>query len=265
MSESCISNRLAVLESWAEHTDYLKRQVGFCAQWSLDNLCELPFLATAVCSCRITCRWNGGSSLLPETCLSHWINKCVDVALCPVLKEGRQFTYEKVNLTNINAMLNSNDVSEYLKISPTGLEVRWSVQPFNRRIWQKSLLIFHWISNTFQPSVFILSVRPVVTLHHLRVCVVHSVWIRVFGTTRWRSLRQEWCRLDGPPRTASFSTMYSLSETIMCSFSTSCCSTVRYLGVVACVCVAGGLWDWGRWILMCVRWLQAAYLVQRSQ
>lgn len=40
-----------------------------------------------------------------------------------VLKEGRQLTYEKVNLQNINAMLNSNDVSEYLKISPTGLEV----------------------------------------------------------------------------------------------------------------------------------------------
>lgn len=47
------------------------------------------------------------------------------VTLCPVvIKEGRQFTYEKVNLSNINAMLNSNDVSEYLKISPTGLEVR---------------------------------------------------------------------------------------------------------------------------------------------
>lgn len=40
-----------------------------------------------------------------------------------VLKEGRQFTYEKVDLTNIRAMLNSNDVSEYLKISPHGLEV----------------------------------------------------------------------------------------------------------------------------------------------
>lgn len=40
VSESCISDRLAVLESWADHTDYLKRQVGFCAQWSLDNLCE---------------------------------------------------------------------------------------------------------------------------------------------------------------------------------------------------------------------------------
>lgn len=46
-----------------------------------------------------------------------------------VLKEGRQFTYEKVNLANINAMLNSNDVSEYLKISPTGLEVRPSATP----------------------------------------------------------------------------------------------------------------------------------------
>lgn len=41
-----------------------------------------------------------------------------------VLKEGRQLTYEKVDLSRIRAMLNSNDVSEYLKISPHGLEVR---------------------------------------------------------------------------------------------------------------------------------------------
>ncbi|XP_010778988.1 RING finger and SPRY domain-containing protein 1 [Notothenia coriiceps] len=85
VSESCISNRLAVLESWAEHSDYLKRQVGFCSQWSLDNL---------------------------------------------FLKDGRQFTYEKVNLTIINAMLNSNDVSEYLKICPTGLEARCDASSF---------------------------------------------------------------------------------------------------------------------------------------
>lgn len=85
VSESCISNRLAVLELWAEHPDYLKRQVGFCSQWSLDNL---------------------------------------------FLKEGRQFTYEKVSLANINAMLNSNDVSEYLKISPTGLEARCDASSF---------------------------------------------------------------------------------------------------------------------------------------
>ncbi|XP_077049483.1 RING finger and SPRY domain-containing protein 1 [Siphateles boraxobius] len=85
VSESCISKRLSVLESWADHPDYLKRQVGFCAQWSLDNL---------------------------------------------FIKEGRQFTYEKVNLSNINAMLNSNDVSEYLKISPTGLEARCDASSF---------------------------------------------------------------------------------------------------------------------------------------
>lgn len=36
-----------------------------------------------------------------------------------VLKEGRQLTYEKVDLNSIRTMLNSNDVSEYLKIDPT--------------------------------------------------------------------------------------------------------------------------------------------------
>lgn len=40
ISESSISDRLVTLESWADDPDYLKRQVGFCAQWSLDNLCE---------------------------------------------------------------------------------------------------------------------------------------------------------------------------------------------------------------------------------
>ncbi|KAG7279772.1 hypothetical protein CRUP_008842 [Coryphaenoides rupestris] len=85
VSDSCISDRLSVLELWAEQLDYLKRQVGFCSQWSLDNL---------------------------------------------FLKDGRQFTYEKVNLTSINAMLNSNDVSEYLKISPTGLEARCDAASF---------------------------------------------------------------------------------------------------------------------------------------
>lgn len=40
ISESSISDRLVTLESWADDPEYLKRQVGFCAQWSLDNLCE---------------------------------------------------------------------------------------------------------------------------------------------------------------------------------------------------------------------------------
>ncbi|XP_012662296.2 RING finger and SPRY domain-containing protein 1 [Otolemur garnettii] len=85
ISESSISDRLVTLESWADDPDYLKRQVGFCAQWSLDNL---------------------------------------------FLKEGRQLTYEKVDLNGITAMLNSNDVSEYLKISPHGLEARCDASSF---------------------------------------------------------------------------------------------------------------------------------------
>nr|XP_013804105.1 PREDICTED: RING finger and SPRY domain-containing protein 1 isoform X3 [Apteryx mantelli mantelli] len=85
VSESCISDQLILLEKWTDNPDYLKRQVGFCAQWSLDNL---------------------------------------------FLKEGRQLTYEKVDLTNIRAMLNSNDVSEYLKISPHGLEARCDASSF---------------------------------------------------------------------------------------------------------------------------------------
>lgn len=40
ISESSISDRLVTLESWTDDPDYLKRQVGFCAQWSLDNLCK---------------------------------------------------------------------------------------------------------------------------------------------------------------------------------------------------------------------------------
>lgn len=40
VSESCISDQLMLLEKWTDNPDYLKRQVGFCAQWSLDNLCR---------------------------------------------------------------------------------------------------------------------------------------------------------------------------------------------------------------------------------
>ena len=41
-----------------------------------------------------------------------------------VIKESRPFSHEEVDLSNINVMLNSNDVSEYLKISADGLMVR---------------------------------------------------------------------------------------------------------------------------------------------
>uniref|UniRef100_A0A8C5QCK2 Ring finger and SPRY domain containing 1 n=1 Tax=Leptobrachium leishanense TaxID=445787 RepID=A0A8C5QCK2_9ANUR len=85
VSGSQASDRLLLLERWTNNGDFLKRQVGFCAQWSLDNL---------------------------------------------FLKDGRPLTYEKADLTPINAMLNSNDVSEYLKISPYGLEARCDASSF---------------------------------------------------------------------------------------------------------------------------------------
>lgn len=37
--------------------------------------------------------------------------------------QGRKLSYETVSLEGINAMLNNDDVSEYLKISSDGLEV----------------------------------------------------------------------------------------------------------------------------------------------
>jgi hypothetical protein len=43
-----------------------------------------------------------------------------------VVPKGRDFTYERIDSSNLNAMLNSNDTSEYLKISPPGLEVSWT-------------------------------------------------------------------------------------------------------------------------------------------
>lgn len=70
---------LLKLESWATDDDYVKKQVGFCAEWLLDNL--------------FPC-------------------------------DGRELTFEVINRANLNALLNANDVSEYLKISADGLMAR---------------------------------------------------------------------------------------------------------------------------------------------
>jgi len=45
------------------------------------------------------------------------------VCLYSVVVPDRHLTYETVDLSNVNTMLNCNDVSEYLKISADGLEV----------------------------------------------------------------------------------------------------------------------------------------------
>ncbi|KAL5022381.1 hypothetical protein ScPMuIL_001536 [Solemya velum] len=46
------------------------------------------------------------------------------------LAEGRTYSYENEDLSAINVMLNSNDVSEYLKISADGLEARCDASSF---------------------------------------------------------------------------------------------------------------------------------------
>ncbi|XP_037959495.1 RING finger and SPRY domain-containing protein 1-like [Teleopsis dalmanni] len=44
--------------------------------------------------------------------------------------DQRSYAYESTDVTYINAMLNTNDVSEYLKISPDGLEARCDAYTF---------------------------------------------------------------------------------------------------------------------------------------
>ncbi|CAG9856793.1 unnamed protein product [Phyllotreta striolata] len=76
---------VALLESWKEEKRYIQRQVGFCAQWILDNL---------------------------------------------FVMENREYSYKTIDMSTINAMLNTSDVSEYLKISPDGLEARCDAYSF---------------------------------------------------------------------------------------------------------------------------------------
>lgn len=47
-----------------------------------------------------------------------------------VIMDNRKFSYLTVNNAHINAMLNTGDVSEYLKISPDGLEARCDAYSF---------------------------------------------------------------------------------------------------------------------------------------
>uniref|UniRef100_A0A8C4Q4F3 Ring finger and SPRY domain containing 1 n=1 Tax=Eptatretus burgeri TaxID=7764 RepID=A0A8C4Q4F3_EPTBU len=108
ISRSRICDQLKLLESWASHGDFLKRQVGFCAQWCLDNL---------------------------------------------FLKPGRQLTYEKVDLSVVNAMLNSNDVSEYLKISPVGLEASEGISKARISVFVSYLCLWDWYLRIYYVSV----------------------------------------------------------------------------------------------------------------
>ena len=64
---------------YSSSTELLKYQLGFCAQWCLDNV---------------------------------------------FTKKGRKFSYKKVDYSNLNVILNVNDKTEFLKLSPDGLSVK---------------------------------------------------------------------------------------------------------------------------------------------
>ena len=51
-----------------------------------------------------------------------------------LFSQNRPYSYEKINCLGLNVMLNSNDVSEYLKISADGLEVGYTASSLSA-IW----------------------------------------------------------------------------------------------------------------------------------
>ncbi|VDM58585.1 unnamed protein product, partial [Angiostrongylus costaricensis] len=84
--ENSPTHPLEVILQWRFYTsNSIKRQVGFCATWALDNIFVTP---------------------------------------------NRTYAYETTDVSHINVMLNHEDVSEYLKIGPDGLEARCDVSSF---------------------------------------------------------------------------------------------------------------------------------------
>lgn len=58
--------------------------------------------------------------------------------------EGRKYSYQIADVENINVMLNTKDVSEYLKISADGLEARCDSYSFESVRSTKSVKSGAW-------------------------------------------------------------------------------------------------------------------------
>jgi hypothetical protein len=126
-----VVNPMLKFETWEfldkdkEETDgmfYMRRQVRFCSQWCLDNLCKLIHFKIL-----IDCFWeNKGDYYYLKTIRSNSYRRISVHILFLVLIPERSYSYTTVNLESINVILNNNDVSEYLKIAPHGLEVKKS-------------------------------------------------------------------------------------------------------------------------------------------
>ncbi|XP_078364575.1 RING finger and SPRY domain-containing protein 1-like [Oculina patagonica] len=60
----------------------------------------------------------------------HQAGFCSQWLLDNICESNRPYSYETADVSKINVMLNNNDVSDYLKISPTGLEARCDASSF---------------------------------------------------------------------------------------------------------------------------------------
>jgi hypothetical protein len=72
-----------------------------------------------------------------------------------VVSEGRSFTYERTDTSAINVMLNSQDVSEYLKIAANGLEARCDASSFEsvRCTYQADAGIWYYEALIVTPGI----------------------------------------------------------------------------------------------------------------
>ena len=70
-----------------------------------------------------------------------WCESFMMTCIFSVESEGRQYSYEMVDMSKINVILNSNDVSEYLKLSPDGQEVGVRI------VWVFSTFYYLYLSN----------------------------------------------------------------------------------------------------------------------
>lgn len=107
-------NPLIRLERHANSDDYTLRQVGYCARWCLDNYCK----------CTLNICYLKSATINKHTHTQIRLQCCSALYADTVIIEGRKYSYEVVDVSNVNVMLNTRDVSEYLKISPDGLEAR---------------------------------------------------------------------------------------------------------------------------------------------
>lgn len=122
--------RISLLEQWKNEEHFVKRQVGFCAQWALDNLCKLLLIAAVFFATYCFICIFATNSFIGVYPIIITVAAYLSIFLFVVVMNDRKYSYLTTDMSAINAMLNTDDVSEYLKISPDGLEARCDAYSF---------------------------------------------------------------------------------------------------------------------------------------